>query len=89
MLGVRDALLPRNAGTFRLQGGPDGASVRRVAATADVELDVRELGTLYLGGTPAADLHRAGLLQERSPGAVATLGFGFSSPRQPYCRDYF
>ena len=89
VLGVRDALLPRNAGTFRLQGGPDGASVRRVAATADVELDVRELGTLYLGGTPAADLHRAGLLQERSPGAVATLGFGFSSPRQPYCRDYF
>jgi predicted acetyltransferase len=89
VLGVRDALLPQNAGSYRLQGGPDGATVRRVATAPDVELDVRELGALYLGGTPAPELQRAGLLQERSPGAVAALGFGFSSARAPFCRDYF
>ena len=89
VLGVRDALLPQNAGSFRLQGGPDGATVRRVSTSPDVELDVRELGALYLGGIPAPELHRAGLLQERSPGAVAALGFGFSSARLPFCRDYF
>ncbi|SDT43088.1 Predicted acetyltransferase [Friedmanniella luteola] len=89
VLGVRDALLPQNAGSYRLQGGPDGASVQRVDTPADVELDVRELGTLYLGGTPAAELHRAGLLHERTPGAVAALSLGFSWSRKPFCRDYF
>jgi hypothetical protein len=34
-------------------------------------------------------LHRAGLLQERTPGAVAKLSAGFSWSRLPYCRDYF
>ena len=89
VIGVRDAVLPQNAGSFRLQGGPDGAAVRKVAAAADVELDVRDLATLYLAGTPAAALHRAGLLQERTPGAVATLSAAFSWSRLPYCRDYF
>ena len=89
VLGVRDGLLPQNAGSFRLQGGPSGASVRRVDTAADVELDVRELGTLYLAGTPATVLHRAGFLQENTAGAVAALSAGFSWSRLPYCRDYF
>lgn len=89
VVGVRDALLPGNAGTFRLQGGPDGASARRVTAAADVELDVRELATLYLGGTPASALHRAGLLHERTAGAVRALTLAFSWSRLPFCRDYF
>jgi predicted acetyltransferase len=89
VLGVRDALLPQNAGSFRLQGGPAGASVRPVDAAPDVELDVRELGSLYLAGTPATVLHRAGFLQEHTPGAVAALSAGFSWSRLPYCRDYF
>ena len=89
VLGIRDGLLPQNAGSFRLQAGPDGASVRRVDAAADVELDVRELATLYLAGTAATVLHRAGLLQEHTPGAVAALSAGFSWSRLPFCRDYF
>ncbi len=89
VLGVRDGLLPQNAGTYRLQGGPDGASVHRVADPADVELDVRELATLYLGGTPASELHRAGLVQEQTPGAVGSLSLALSGSRLPFCRDYF
>ena len=89
VLGIRDSLLPQNSGSFRLQGGPAGASVRRVPTTPDVELDVRELATLYLAGTPAAALHRAGLVQERTAGSMAALDAGFSWPRLPYCRDYF
>ena len=72
-----------------MQGGPAGASVRRVPTTPDVELDVRELVLADLAGTPAAALHRAGLVQERTAGSMAALDAGFSWPRLPYCRDYF
>jgi predicted acetyltransferase len=89
VLGVRDALLPRNAGSFRLQAGPDGVQVRRVSAEADVELDVRELGAMYLGGRSAAALHRAGLVTERTDGAVTALAAAFASPRAPFCPDNF
>jgi predicted acetyltransferase len=89
VIGVRDALLPENGGSYRLQGGPYGASVRRVNGPADIELDVRELATLYLGGTPGTELHRAGLLQERSSGAVAAFSLALSWSRRPFCRDYF
>jgi predicted acetyltransferase len=89
VLGVRDALLPQNAGCFRLQAGREGAEVRRVSSEADVELDVRELGAAYLGGTSLAVLHRAGLLSERTPGAVPALAAAFASPQAPYCPDNF
>lgn len=89
VLDVRDTRLPHNHATFRLQGGPEGAIVTRVADPPDVELDVRELGSLYLGGTSAATLHRAGLLTERTPGAVATLSAAFGWTRQPFCLDFF
>jgi predicted acetyltransferase len=89
VLGVRDAMLPQNDGTFRLTGGLDGASVRRVSEEPDVELDVRELGAVYLGGTSPAVLHRAGLVGERRPGAVAALTAALSWSRLPVCHDFF
>jgi predicted acetyltransferase len=89
VLGVRDGLLPQNTGSFRLSGGPDGASVRRVTDDPDVELDVRELGAVYLGGTSPAVLHRAGLVGERRPGAVAALTAALSWSRLPVCHDFF
>jgi predicted acetyltransferase len=89
VLGVRDALLPQNAGSFRLQAGPDAVAVSRVSAEADVELDIRELGAVYLGGTSPAVLHRAGLVTERTAGAVPALAAALASPRAPYCPDNF
>ena len=89
VIGVRDPMLPENAGAFRLRGGTDGAEVRRVGTEPDVELDVRDLGALYLGGTPATVLHRAGLLTESTPGAVAALGAAFGWSRLPFSLDYF
>ncbi|WP_375424441.1 GNAT family N-acetyltransferase [uncultured Friedmanniella sp.] len=89
VLGVRDVVLPHNDGTFRLRGGSDGAEVREVGDPPDVELDVRELATLYLGGTAATVLQRAGLIHERTPGAVASLSAAFCWSRLPFCLDYF
>lgn len=63
-LAVTDALLPANAGTWRVRGGGGGAEVTRLASegtSADLALDVRELGAAYLGGTSLTQLVEAGL----------------------------
>ncbi len=60
VLEVRDAVLPANAGRWRLPGGPAGAEVAATDAPADLALDVRELGAAYLGGQSLAALAGAG-----------------------------
>lgn len=89
VLGVRDRLLPENQDSFRLQGGPEDATVSRVTAEPDVALDVADLGAVYLGGTSPAVLHRAGVLEERTPGAVARMTSAFGWSRLPFCLDFF
>jgi predicted acetyltransferase len=89
VLGVRDALLPHNNVTLRLQAGPDGATVAQSRRRPDLSLDVRELATIYLGGTSLTTLHTAGLVQQRTPGSIAAVTAAFSTPRPPFCPDYF
>jgi predicted acetyltransferase len=90
VLGVRDALLPGNAGAWRLttgDAGTDGtyaAQVRSVTEAPDLELDVRELGAAYLGGRSLTALAGAGLV---TGGAEvlhrASTAFGW--PVAPVC----
>ncbi len=78
VLGVRDALLPANAGSWRLrtvEQEADGAWRADVTSTdvePDVRLDVRDLGAVYLGGRSLTGLHRAGLVDGRPDVALAT-----------------
>jgi len=61
VLGVAsDPMLPGNAGSWRLDGGPDGAVCTRVTTTPDLMIDLQALGSLYLGGMSAALLASAG-----------------------------
>jgi predicted acetyltransferase len=89
VLGVADALLPANEGSFRVRGGPDGAEVTRTQDQPDVGLGIRELGALYLGGNSPAALRRAGLIGEQTPGALARMAAAFAWDRLPFCNDYF
>jgi predicted acetyltransferase len=89
VLGVTDGLLPQNDGTFRLQGGPDGAEVTRTSGPADVSLDIAQLGALYLGGNSPATLRQAGLVTEHTGGALRRMAAGFAWDRLPFCNDYF
>lgn len=85
VLEVTDALLPTNAGAWRLVVDADGvADVTRTDADADVRLDVRELGALYLGGRSATALAGAGLVQGARP-ALDRLTSAFASPLAPVC----
>jgi predicted acetyltransferase len=91
VLEVTDALLPANAGRWRLRaGGPGGgADCARTDEPADIALDVRELGAAYLGGTRLAALAAAGLVGELRPGAVGSLSTAMSWDPAPWCPRIF
>ncbi len=89
---VADHLLEHNDGTFRIQAeaGGEGARVTKAGRRRpDLSLGIRELGSIYLGGTPLTSLHRAGLVTERTPGSVAAMTMAFDWPQRPYCPDGF
>lgn len=77
---VHDPLFERLGGRFRVEGGLDGAACTRVDAQPDLVLDTATLGSMLLGDAPAERLWRAGLIEERTPGAVrrATAMFAWS-----------
>jgi predicted acetyltransferase len=83
VLGVEDSLCPWNARRWRLAGGPTGASCTATSDAADLTLDVRELGTAYLGGTSLVSLAAAGLVREDRAGAVAALSSALRSALEP------
>ncbi len=89
VLGVVDRLLPANDGPLRLQTSSTGASVGKARRKPDLTLDVRELGSIYLGGVSLNDLHRAGLVDERRKGSVAAAAAAFGWTRPPLTPDHF
>ena len=70
---VEDAAAPWNAGRWRLHADGTGeATVERTEDDADLRLAIQALGAAYLGGSLLAAA-RAGLVEERVPGAAAEL----------------
>ncbi len=83
VLEVSDLLCPWNAGRWRLVAGADGSTCERTTAAADLTLDIRELGSAYLGGTTLVALGAAGLVDEHTPGALTATSAAFRSPVLP------
>lgn len=84
VLEVADEFCPWNAGRWRLSGDASGARCERTSDAADVALDVRELGSLFLGGVSASALAGAGRIDEVRAGAVGRLGRAFRSDVAPW-----
>jgi predicted acetyltransferase len=55
----------------------------------DLSLDVRDLGSIYLGGTTPSTLIRAGHVRAHSPSAAATADVLFRSAHPPHCLHWF
>ena len=85
---VADRFCPWNEGRFSLEAGMDGnAAVERTSDAPDVACTVNDVGAAYLGGTTFRELHRAGRVQERTEGALASADamFGWDpAPWSPY-----
>jgi len=84
VLGIEDDFLPWNAGSWHLAGGPGGATCEKTDRAPDLVLGVRELGTAYLGRPSLSLLGAAGLVEERTEGALAVTSRVFLSPRLPW-----
>ncbi len=55
----------------------------------DLSLDVRDLGSVYLGGTAPSTLVRAGHIRAHRPGAVTLADALFRAERAPHCLHWF
>ncbi|WTD01489.1 GNAT family N-acetyltransferase [Streptomyces albidoflavus] len=55
----------------------------------DLSLDIRDLGSLYLGGTAPSTLVRAGHVTAHHPGAAALADALFRTERAPHCLHWF
>ncbi len=90
VLDVRDGFRPSSGGCFRLHVDGGKASCERVdGARADLVLDTPELASTYLGGVTFGELARAGLVEERTPGAITRADTVFASTPAPYAATWF
>jgi len=80
---VADGFCPWNAGRWRLVGDEKGASCERTDSAADLTVDVRELGSIYLGGITLRALAAAGQVAEHTTGAAHAVSKAFASDVQP------
>ncbi|MFJ9841321.1 GNAT family N-acetyltransferase [Kitasatospora sp. NPDC101155] len=55
----------------------------------DLSLNVRDLGSIYLGGTAPSTLVRAGHIRAHRPEAAALADALFSAERAPHCLHWF
>jgi predicted acetyltransferase len=81
---VRDEFCPWNAGRYRV-----GASVERTDDGADIEVDVADLASVYLGAFTFSRLAAAERVREVKAGALARADELFRTPRLPYCPEDF
>ncbi|MEV5601662.1 GNAT family N-acetyltransferase [Streptomyces sp. NPDC052299] len=88
VLEIRDAA-GHAAGRVHLDATPDGASCAPTTRSADLAMDIRELGTLWLGDESVLRLAALGRVEELVPGAAAKADPVFRAARRPWCPDVF
>ena len=79
-----DPMCPHNEGTWRLDGGPDGAQCEPVTAQPDLALDIQALGSLYLGGVSPSLLASADRIRPHRPEALRQLSRMFRTDPEPF-----
>lgn len=89
VLAVTDSFCPWNAGVWRLEIIDGRAHVERCAERPEVELDVVDLGAIYLGGTTLTTLACAGRVNELREGAIAAIARSFAATMAPHCPEVF
>ena len=85
VLDVRDDFCPWNAGRWRV----GGSGVERTDDDAELELDVADLASAYLGAFSFRRLLAAQRVRELKDGAIVRADALFRTPRAPYCPEDF
>jgi predicted acetyltransferase len=85
VLDVSDDFCPWNAGRWRV----GGSGVERTGDDAELELDVADLASAYLGAFSFTRLLAAQRVRELKDDAIARADALFRTPRPPYCPEDF
>jgi len=89
VLEVRDDFCPWNEARYVLAAAEGEGKADRTTRPAEIALDVRELGSVYLGGFTFRRLGDAGRIEELAPGAIARADSLFRTDRAPWCPEIF
>jgi predicted acetyltransferase len=84
VMSVRDDFCPWNAGTWRV-----GRKTERTDEKPELELDVADLASAYLGAFTFTRLAGAERVRELKEGALARADALFRTDRPPYCPEDF
>ena len=77
---VRDDLLEANDGTWRVEVAPEGVSVEPAdGSPPDLRMDIRSLGSLYMGDVRLRHLVAAGAVQAQDPSIVRAVDAAFAA----------
>ncbi|MFI0736358.1 GNAT family N-acetyltransferase [Streptomyces sp. NPDC021225] len=76
-------------GRYLLEAGPDGVSCAPTTRSADLTMDIAELGTLWLGDESVVRLAALGRVAEEREGAAGRADLLLRTPRRPWCPDIF
>jgi predicted acetyltransferase len=86
---LRDDICPWNQGRYTLEVKSGEGRLTEAAGEVDLELSARELGAIYLGGTPLTSLVGAGRVVQNIPGAARKVDLMFYSEVTPRCPENF
>ena len=84
VLEVRDDLCSWNQGCFELEASPEGATCRPSTASPDLTVTVAGLASAYLGAASLTKLFQAGLVEERTSGALLRADRLFATRLAPW-----
>jgi predicted acetyltransferase len=86
---VADSFMPGVAGRYRLTVSGGEGRAERTTDAPDLQLEIQDLGAVYLGGFTFANLGRAGRTVECAPGARERADALFASNVSPWCPEVF
>ncbi len=89
VLEVQDEICPWNQARFELEGSPEGATCHPSSSSPDLALAVSHLASAYLGAVTFSTLAQAGLVEERTPGALLLADRMFAVRYQPWTPHNF
>jgi predicted acetyltransferase len=85
VLEVHDRRRPQNTGRWHLVGDALSATCVSTDRAPALTLDVRELGSAFLGGITLSALAASGLVTVHDGAALRTAATAFASPVAPWC----
>jgi len=86
---VEDNILDSNNTKFILKKSGDLVKCEKTNLPHDIKIDIRELSSLYLGGTSWLNLWKSKLIEAKSLEKLHLADQMFYSTRSPWCADYF